>query len=104
MSQVGALQSRPERGPRCSAVVRSQKCIGVKRQHHQRSFLVLVIDRHIKNLLGLESEIGRSKRCAAVFADLNALALRSQNYPVRMLWIDDNRIDHPIARSNTLPA
>src|SRR3984893_1066635 len=62
-----------------------------------------MIDGHVKNVLVLESGVRRSKRCAAVFADLHALAFGADNQTIGMIWIDDDGIDDPVAGSYALP-
>src|ERR1700688_3547918 len=62
-----------------------------------------MIDGYVKNVLVLESDVRRSKRCAAVFADLYALAFGADNQAVGMIRIDDDGIDNPVAGSHALP-
>src|SRR5450432_3040277 len=103
MLQVSALQSGSKRGPGSAAVASSQERIVVKGQHHQRAVLIFVVDGHVENVLVLKAEVGGSKCCAAVFADLHALAFSAKNHAVGMFRIDDDRVNHPIAGSHALP-
>src|ERR1700692_1144695 len=61
-----------------------------------------MIDGYVKNVLVLEPGIRRSKSCAAVFANLHALALGADNQTIGMIRIDDDGVDNPIAGSDAL--
>ena len=53
-------------------------------------------------MLVLESRVRRSEACASVGAHLNALAFRPNDYLLRILRIDDQRIDDPVSRTHPL--
>src|SRR5258707_14418183 len=64
---------------------------------------MFAINRNIQNVLVVKSVVGGSKSNAAVFADLYAFALGSEDYSLRIFRIDQDRIHDPIAGRGALP-
>src|SRR4029077_14880885 len=62
-----------------------------------------MIDGYVKNVLVLDPGVRRSKCCAAVFADLHALAFGANNQAVGMIRVYDNGVDNPIAGGDAFP-
>src|SRR4029077_6152776 len=62
-----------------------------------------MIDGHVKDVLVLEAGVRRGECCAAVFADLHALAFGADNQAFGMIRIDDDGVDNPVAGSDALP-
>ena len=100
MLEIGALESWSQCGPSGAAVLSGQERISVKGEDNQSACLVFVVDGYVKNVLVLETGVRRSKGCAAVFADLHALAFGADNQAVGMIRVDDDGIDNPIAGSD----
>src|ERR1700688_742035 len=100
MLEIGALESRSQCRPSGAAVLSSQKRVGVKGEDYQGTGLIFVIDGYVKNVLVLETSVRRSKGCAAIFADLHALAFGADNQAVGVIRVDNDGIDNPIAGSD----
>ncbi len=64
---------------------------------------IFAIDRDVQNVLMIESVVGSRECGAAIIADLYAFAFGSQDHALRILWIDQDGINHPIAGSGPLP-
>ena len=62
-----------------------------------------MIHGHVQNVLVMETNVRRRVGHAAVVADLNAFAFGPQNHALRILLVNDDRVDHPISRCQALP-
>ena len=103
MANVRALQPGSKGGPTCAIIFCGQERIGVKREHRQCAVRMFAIDRDIHYVLVMETGIGGNESCAAIFADLHAFALSSQNDALRILRIDQDRVYNPVAWCCALP-
>jgi len=93
--------AQAERCPGVAAVLGRQERIVIKRQHYQGAFRMIAVQRHIRNVLVLEAVVRRSERRTAVRADLDAFALRSNDNFLRVLLVNDQCVDDPVARGHT---
>ena len=102
MAKIGTLQSRAESRPGSATIFRGKESIVIEGEHDQRAFRMLAVHRDVGNVLVLEAVVGGSERCAAVIADLHALAFGTDDDALRILGIDHQCVDDPVTGSYAL--
>jgi len=63
---------------------------------------IFAIDCDVENMLMIKPVMAAAT-LSAIFADLYAFAFGSENHALRILWVDQDGIDHPIAGVVRLP-
>src|SRR5690242_21791129 len=101
MAKFGALQAGTKRRPGCAAILGGKEGILVEGQDNQSALGMLAVHGHIEDVLVVETVIECRESSAAVFADLNAFALRADDDALGIFRVDHDGVDDPIERSRS---
>ena len=100
VTNFGALQASTERGPGVAGVVGGDEGVVVEGEHDERAARMLAVNRDVGDVHVVEADVGGGKGFAAVVADLHTFAFGADDQLLRILLVDDHRVDDPVARSH----